>query len=204
LAYKVTARYVYGDGSDPVTSVKTVRQDEIDKCRQEYVDFDTPRFGPLSAVPGREAFQIGVSPDPDNPKMVSYKDCFAHILPSRAQEAKELKAEFPGVDITSGYRSPRRNWDLYKHKKEIPQAAWSSWHIFGRAIDLDYLPHSAENWEDLWGATVSPKILEANGAIPMLYVKTNDSEEKRGRGYPADIYERSALFGLGYCLHLGE
>ncbi len=191
LAYKVTAHIIR---NGVMTKVEAkAQQDEIDKCRQEYIDFGIP----LTDV-SRSRFTVGVGIDPE---MVKYKDCFAHIYPSRAQEARDLVAKFSGVKVTSGYRSPRRNWDIYKDRDPTAKAVKTSWHMFGRAVDLDFLPHSAKNWEDLWKAAGKPKILEANQGVPMIGVKADGTE------WTAERYVNYLLkdiHDLGYCLHLGE
>ena len=75
--------------------------------------------------------------------------------------------------------------------------------MFGEAVDLDYLPHSAEKWETLWQAADKPKILEKTGGVPMIKIRT-DGTEWRSDDYPANIYSLEDIFNRGYCLHLGE
>ena len=179
-------------GKDVSSKPRAIKQDEIDKCRQEYVDFGIE----LLKVP-RSSFTVGVGMDPE---MVKYKDCLAYIYPSRAQDAKDLVAKFDGVKITGGYRSPRRNWDIYKDRDPDARAVKTSWHMFGNAVDLDFLPHEAANWKKLWDweGTTIPKILEAPGGVPMI------KKDSNGLLTIFKPYKEPSLYGSGYCLHLGE
>jgi len=182
-----------------------IKQDVIDKCRQEYLDFGTTEF------PARSAFSpMDVIHETYDSDLVKFKDCYAYINPSRAQEAKNLKTIFPGVSITSGYRSPRKNWDSYgeaydKYLNEgtvMPPSIRSSRHMFGEAVDLGYPPHSAAiKWENLWQAADKPKILEAKSVDLMMGVEA-DGTPWIAPKYRA--YTPEARYALGHCLHLGE
>lgn len=156
LKYKIQARVTTSKGLVIKSYPRHIRQDDIDKCRQEYFDLSTPEHN-LTA-PGyfskytRPLFTPGTDGE-----FVKYSDCFAHIYPEqRAREALSLRAGFQGefgVTVTSGYRSARHN------KRE--GGAWNSVHQFGEAVDIQAGPVNGANMKKLWLATDCPKILES-------------------------------------------
>lgn len=195
LEYKVQASVTTSEGLVIESYPRYIRQDDIDKCRQEYFDLNIPDYG--NPIPLRPAFTPGINAEVSP----NIKDCYAYIYPSRAAEARGLVANFQGVKITSGYRSPRKNWDLYKNKTPTPRAAWTSRHMFGDAVDLDYLPRSAQNWEKLWEAANNPKIFETNEGVPVMKIRSDGTEwiDERYIGLT-----QRAIYEMGYCVHLGE
>ncbi|HBB65689.1 MAG TPA: hypothetical protein DCZ93_00005, partial [Elusimicrobia bacterium] len=117
----------------------------------------------------------------------------------------DLKARFPGVAITSGYRSPRKNWDLYqnaydkylKEGKELPESIWTSRHMFGDAVDLSYASgySNAQNWQSLWEAAGPPKLFEWSG--PRIVMNQN------GKIGVYTDYSFEYIYSRGNCVHLG-
>jgi len=134
---------------------RSIRQDVIDKCRQEYFDLSTPEYDLTAPGYFSRYTRPLFSPGTDG-EFVKYSDCFAHIYPQeRAQEALSLRAGFQGefgVRVTSGYRSARHN------RRE--GGVWNSVHQFGEAVDIQAGPVNGANMRKLWLATECPKILE--------------------------------------------
>ncbi len=187
LAYKVTAHIIR---NGVMTKVEAkAQQDEIDKCRQEYIDVGVA-FTEIS----RNRFRIGT----DKNFSQDVKDCYSYIYPTRADEAVTLVSQFPRTKISSGYRSPRSNLDLYKGKNPLPPAAKTSRHMFGDAVDIKYLS-APKDWKGLWDDAVEPKILEAPGVKAMLV--------KESATTPTVVkppYTEPSLYDQANCLHLGR
>jgi len=135
---------------------RSIRQDVIDKCRQEYFDLSTPEYDLTAPGYFSRYTRPLFSPGTDG-EFVKYSDCFAHIYPQeRAQEALSLRAGFQGefgVRVTSGYRSARHN------RRE--GGVRNSVHQFGEAVDIQAGPVNGANMRKLWLATDCPKILES-------------------------------------------
>ena len=189
LAYKVTAGFDY-DGKT-LSASKTVKQDEIDKCRQEYIDFGI-ELGDVS----RSRFTQGL----DGEFVGSPMDCYAHIYPIRAEEVKTLRATY-NISVNSGYRSPRANKFVAKSK-----AIRTSWHMFGRAIDIEVLPETAINYQGLWNSVGNPKILESKSGYLLkrdssgALIIGSETKDVNGNKMP-DVFEQIIPSGW---LHLGE
>lgn len=149
LSYRAQAKAVI-NGKEVYSRYQPLKQDEIDKCRQEYLDFEIG----LAQVP-RSTFTLGL----DGEFVGKALDCYAHIYPERAGEVLAL-GETNTIRINSGYRSPRANLFIAKSK-----AIKTSWHMFGKAVDIEVLPETALNYQNLWGDVGCPKLLESAGGI---------------------------------------
>jgi len=194
LRYKVYATAEVNN-KPLVSEEKIVTQDEIDKCRQEYIDFGIV----LDSVP-RGRFVAGLNSEfAKNPL-----DCFAHILSQRAGEVAALR-ENRTIRVNSAYRSPRKN----KSVKGAPL----SWHIFGNAIDIEILPETALNYQVLWDDVDCPELLESNGRVlmgcdasgvitglPQYVDKNGNLKNLNGNNLP-DVFETLSLSGW---LHMGH
>ena len=128
LRYKLKAEVITPEGTF-VSTPRIVKQDEIDKCRQEYLDYEFKDASKLdfAAVP-RNRFTIGLGSD----FVKLPTDCYAYIYPTRAQEVLDLKTTHPEllIVVTSGYRSPRKNIG------STADSASKSWHMYGNAVDI--------------------------------------------------------------------
>ncbi|OGR63471.1 MAG: hypothetical protein A2X34_01415 [Elusimicrobia bacterium GWC2_51_8] len=176
----------------------SLRQDEIDKCRQEYFDLSVPGKD-LSLEPYfgrfiRSKFKLGI-----DAKYVKYTDCFAYIYPETKIKIldiiwEQLKNELTRIEVTSGYRSARHN--------KINGGVWNSAHIFGEALDTAPIPLSGESKENLWNKTPSPRLLEnANDKTKPILLK--DGESSSG----IDVLPRNNVsdeFDKATHIHLGE
>jgi hypothetical protein len=152
LEYKVQASVVTPKGlvkSYP----RYVKQDVIDKCRQEYVDFGVP----WEEV-GRNRFSVGGSE-----YSVDIVDCYAYIYPDeRAGQLSGLRSQINEffVKVTSGYRSPRGN-------RKAGSKSNLSKHLFGDAVDIAPRPVdvNGSNMKLLWNLSPTPKLLEKGASI---------------------------------------
>ncbi|HBB66569.1 MAG TPA: hypothetical protein DCZ93_04585 [Elusimicrobia bacterium] len=184
----MTAGFDY-DGT-MLSASKTVKQDEIDKCRQEYIDFGIP----LAEV-GRSRFTLGL--DMEYSKDV--KDCFAYIYPKiEAQKVVALRNAGHKVKVTSGYRSPRSNiLDI--------GSSVNSTHLFGEAVDINPIDseRNAAGWKALWVAheATCPKSLELT---PKKVMKLCNGAATVP--YPGSFYPNSddAMYPMATCIHLGN
>ena len=152
LGYKIIATAMVA--GKEVKRETRVRQDEIDKCRQEYIDFMFNDGTTLdyTAVP-RNKFILGI----DENFSKTPRDCYAYIIPTRAVEAIILK-NIPELSatITSGYRSPRKNINTKR-------SASNSWHMYGKAVDIAIKNSATDiNYKKLtlWELAGLPKMLE--------------------------------------------
>lgn len=184
LSYKVTANIVHQ--GVPKKSVAIVRQDEIDKCRQEYIDFGIP----LTEV-ARNRFDIGLD------GLGTPYDCYAHIFPKERYDEVVLLREIFTIRINSGYRSPRAN------KFVAGSNTLRSWHMFGRAIDIEVLPETPLTYYSLWTKTKNPKLLENSQG----YLVKRDSSGNLiigddGGGYPVPFVFFDVV--QSGWMHLGE
>lgn len=191
LKYKIQAS-VMTDKGRVKSYPRHILQDDIDKCRQEYMDFEAK----LSDAP-RAAFSPGTDGD-----FGKYWDCYANIYPSVAA-AKAIALQKSGykLTITSGYRSPRYN--IIKKKSSV-----NSTHIFGEAVDI--IPNSTlpSAWKEIWDApsATCPKVLEFDSKHPILYCGS-DGNIKRGSAFPAGVKEINDIrvFSINKnCIHFGE
>lgn len=113
-------------------------------------------------------------------------------------ETLRSKVSF-SIDVTSGYRSPRKN-GLQK-----PAGVWNSSHQFGDAVDI--VPKNltaqnrAERFKALWDNTSCPKILETDGATVMAFCKNVGDPISYNRN---GKYNESNMYGVANCLHLGK
>ena len=210
LRYVVTAEATI-PGKVVIPSMRTVRQDVIDKCRQEYIDWS--KVGEDMTVPNyfsryvRNDFLIGVDGAHD-PDYVRYIDCYAHIPPSRESEVETLRSKVSFlIDVTSGFRSPRKN----RLQKPTP-GVWNSEHQFGDAVDIvpkDFKSLTVQNrairFKALWDNAICPKILETGGATVMAFCKNaGDPISYNTNKANNEEYNESNMYGLANCLHLGK
>jgi hypothetical protein len=192
LGYKV---YAGADvpGKVVISQRRIVRQDEIDKCRQEYVDMGV---GIRSEIV-RSAFTMGLHEEYANPQKI--KDCYAYIYPeAEAQKVINLRNAGHNVEVTSGYRSPRYNvLDI--------KSSTNSTHIFGEAVDIRPTPSelNAEGWKALWEAdqATCPKSLERASDKIMKLCNGLATETYNGSYYPGSY---NAMFPMVTCIHLGN
>lgn len=195
LSYKVTASMGYKGVSQKAVAI--VRQDEIDKCRQEYIDFGIGLVGVQ-----RSKFTLGIGGGFVDLKDVL--DCFAHIYPQKeADKVKTLRAAGHGVTVTSGYRSPRGNW--YIGSNLLTNSA----HLFGLAVDIAPDPLADSNWKTIWNASGCAKILERPNR-PRKMLQCGEGEVPYGvHEYAVDTYRDTDKDGIANvfeeanCLHLG-
>jgi uncharacterized protein YcbK (DUF882 family) len=204
LTYSVGATAVTSAGKTITSRKKILKQDEIDKCRQEYIDVS--KLGEdLTEMKYflrylRNDFTKGVDGAIDS-DYVKFVDCYAHIYPDRAQEVEALRSQVSFlIDVTSGYRSPRKN----RLQRPTP-GVWNSEHQFGGGVDI--VPKvitdkdRAEKFKALWDNTVCPKILETGAAKVMAVCKTGEATP---RYKEAEGYTELNVFGQANCLHLGD
>ena len=196
LAYKVTAG-VNKLGTMLYAS-KVIKQDEIDKCRQEYIDWDNGDLGKQLTYAPRSKFIQGIAGDFDR-----YKDCYANIYPMQeAQVAFSLRNAGHALDITSGYRSPR-------HNMLTVQSSTSSPHLFGDAVDIVPVDKSPAGWQALWESpeATCPKVLEYNKRDTILFCGS-DGIIYEGKAFPltgAESKDDPRVFSIQKnCIHLGE
>lgn len=194
LAYKVTAG-VSKFGEMLYTS-KIVRQDEIDKCRQEYLDYSVSRF---NEVP-RSAFTIGMHPQYSQ----DIKDCYAYIYPRKEMgKVDALLAAGYTLRVTSGYRSPRAN-HLLPGIGATVESTRNSTHIFGQAVDMRPINSGDPSaWQELWEAdsATCPKSLERSPTQVMKLCNGTSTTPYNGSFYPGS-YE--AMFPVATCIHIGN
>ncbi|MFA6093806.1 MAG: D-Ala-D-Ala carboxypeptidase family metallohydrolase [Elusimicrobiota bacterium] len=189
---------------------RTVAQDEIDKCRQEYVDLgiiDSLSPGNPLFVPTHSQFTPGL----DGEYVYEYKDCFAHIYPTqRAQEVQRLRAEISSfqIKVKSGYRSPRWN----DHESSL--AKKTSRHMFGDAVDIQPTPETAitaRNLTSLWDKefpTSCPLILEGTASKVRMSCR-EDRKIIPTRDFPNPLTDKNKngtydVFEGARLLHLGR
>lgn len=198
LSYVVTAEATV-PGKVVITSMRTVKQDEIDKCRQEYIDWKAPipDLGNHLSYAPRSKFIQGIAGD-----FGGYKDCYANIYPTQeAQVAFNLRNAGHLLNINSGYRSPRHNM-LTVH------SSTSSPHLFGDAVDITPTDTSPAGWQELWEAPEArcPKALEYDKNATILFCGSDGiiwqgSAFPEGAVLPNDIQVFSIQKN---CIHLGK
>jgi len=195
LGYVVTAG-ANVPGKVVVPSVITVRQDQIDKCRQEYVDMGVG----LRSEIMRSAFTLGLHEEYANPLKI--KDCYAYIYPQlQAQKVGNLRAAGHKVKVTSGYRSPRYN---------AVYSSTNSTHIFGEAVDINPVDSekNAAGWETLWednnnaGCPKSLEKIKPDGKIGvMMWCNGSQQLPQNAGSYPGS---ENLMYNQAYCIHLGN
>jgi len=123
LAYKITAKvtaYGYIFPAKPVT----ITQDEIDQCRQEYIDMNkarVPERGEFSNSGGTEHFTF------DELNSGHYSWGIITDALYTGLEATRTNYSHP-MDVSSGYRNPIHNAD----EGGVPESR----HIYGLAADI--------------------------------------------------------------------
>lgn len=192
LRYLVTAKAVAGD-KEALSPFRELKQDETDKCRQEYVDYNIG----LTEV-AKSRFTAGLHPEYSK----GVRDCFAYIYPAReAQKVNNLRAAGHAVVVTSGYRSPRHNI-LY-----VKSTALSA-HLYGEAVDVNPNETSlaASAWKALWEAPQSTcgKILETGRADTMLWCANGETDVDMKRGSAFPTMSPSSIYSIANCIHLGN
>ena len=143
LRYDITAKLIEGS---IVSHTYTIQQDNLDRLRQEYLDFKATVGG--APLPGRTKFSRAA----DNPGYGRF------IKPNSGDYGwyivSDLKIFVDGfentlgrsLNVTSGYRTPALNKALGR---------FNSSHIFGRAVDYNQGSNEPEdiasqlNW-DVW------------------------------------------------------
>ena len=148
-----------------------IKQDDIDKCRQEYIDYIAAgKALNLSEVP-RSRFTPGV--DSEFLEKKDRGDCYAYIYPqARAGEVYSLRGLHQGafgIEVKSGYRSPRVNY-------RTPNASDKSRHMYGDAVDIVPTPKTNATKNTLWPTVGAPKMLEKSVG-PNILLKYRTSGE---------------------------
>ncbi|MBW7933482.1 MAG: hypothetical protein H3C62_07695 [Gemmatimonadaceae bacterium] len=134
LALRVSAQLTDDHGNVVSSSdTTTVRQDEIDTMREEYIELGVPQ-----GVPGRIEF---VTPDEQHVSNGDYSRALANAL-FDAKFARLVAAwtvnQLRGT-ITGGYRNPVHNWrHITPRSGSGPVGA--SWHMYGCALDFQTYP----------------------------------------------------------------
>ena len=195
LGYVVTAG-ANVPGKVVVPSVITVRQDQIDKCRQEYVDMGVG----LRAELVRSAFTVGLHDE--YAKRV--RDCYAYIFPHQeAQKVMSLRNAGHHVKVTSGYRSPRYNASV--------NSSTNSVHIFGEGVDINPSDSelNTEGWKALWVAdqATCAKSLELSPTQVMLGCWGNEAAPSKWGSFPVGVTPSNydeLVYGQATCIHLGN
>ncbi|MEW5905559.1 MAG: hypothetical protein AB1734_02130 [Elusimicrobiota bacterium] len=204
LKYKIQASVVTPKGlikSYP----RHIRQDDIDKCRQEYIDFEVP----IAEVP-RSTFTPGIDSE-----FLEQKDrgsCHAYIYPAaEAQKVNDLRATGYKPRVTSGYRSPLRQFELYGSKIEKRDKVKNSTHIYGQAVDIapQWTDKNAAGWKALWTAPAAtcPKSLELSPTRVMLWCKGAETEPYEAGSFPKGVTPENfdtMVYGRATCIHLGN
>jgi hypothetical protein len=198
LKYKIQARVTTSEGLVIESYPRHIRQDDIDKCRQEYIDFEAP----IAEAP-RSAFTPGVPKDSlfgDYSQDV--ESCHAYIYPAaEAQKVSDLRATGYTPRVTSGYRSPRSQFLLTKKRDAVK----NSTHIYGQAVDIapQWADKNAAGWKALWTAPAAtcPKSLEFSKTGVMMWCNGNQQTPVKTTNYPGSdevMYQRAT------CIHLGN
>ena len=176
---------------------RMVRQDEIDKCRQEYIDWGNGDLEKELGYAPRSKFAVGIAGD-----FGKYTDCYANIYPTQeAQVAFNLRSAGYSLNINSGYRSPR-------HNILTVQSSTSSPHLFGDAVDITPADTSPAGWQELWEAPVAscPKVLEYDKKKTILYCGS-DGVIWKGSAFPKGNIPLNDIqvFSIQKnCIHLGK
>ncbi|HBB65916.1 MAG TPA: hypothetical protein DCZ93_01170 [Elusimicrobia bacterium] len=146
LGYRVFAR-VEQDGGAIGSTGKSILQDELDQCRQEYVDMNK------LTKPGRADFtnaatyvNPGDFPFANSTSKINYGQYHWAVF-SIGQILQDIRNEYGGVMLTSsGYRNPRFNASLPKSDRNSP-------HIYGEAADIDV--DTDDEWLELCDIAVA-------------------------------------------------
>lgn len=170
MGYRVFARVEQESGSLGSPG-RSINQDTIDKCRQEYVDMrKTGEFG-----------RIVFKTDPSD---YNTGNCGAYImLPGTVTQFETLTGAVSfGLEIGSAYRNPVKNRSV--------GGASESPHLYGRGIDVNPAGRPgncvaaspaakteyARRMQSLYSAAPSPNLLE-NGAVILIPTDTADNNE---------------------------
>jgi len=125
LSYRIRARLTIG--SDTVISDTFITQDEIDQCRQEYVDFNYSRD-----IPERNRFtQTKHSNHYSFGNLNSGDYSWAIIEDNLLNGLEATGTNFPNnwENLSCAYRNPIHNANV--------GGVLTSWHLEGRAADID-------------------------------------------------------------------
>jgi hypothetical protein len=199
MGYDVSSRVNYG--LDPEVNYEKmiyenpmkmgIYQDEIDKCRQEYVDLRK------NHTPDRNLFQLPPSPYYGG-------NCGAYIMLPATIEAYNITVGKVGpVRITSKYRNP-----IYNASPAV-KGATESPHMYGKGMDLapdliDCTDKSARvlranQMKAIFNAAPSPKLLEkgAEKLVPGSTADNNDDDI-------LDVYDSCLDSGGADHVHIGS
>lgn len=180
-----------------------VKQDDIDKCRQEYIDFNAP----LTEI-SRVRFTPGI--DSEYLEKKDRGSCYAYIYPElEASKVNALRGAGYTPRVTSGYRSPKRQFELSGSKMAKRDKVKNSTHIYGEAVDIapSWADKNVSGWKDLWTspAAACPKTLEKknpNDEIGVMsWCNGSQTEPENGRFYPGTD---ELMYQAAYCIHLGN
>ena len=193
MGYGVYARVEQESGSVG-SSRKDIYQDDIDQCRQEYVDMNK------ATKPDRPVFVA--DPNMSSPYNQGVLPCGAYfILPSRIATFEALDNDVPfyiAVTWDGGYRNPRRNFAAGGVRNSV--------HLYGDGLDIVPVSRNGAEMQALWIAAPLPKLLE-RGAIPLDANDTTDVyPTSKGNGIP-DVFERDSRWreiGGADHIHLGN
>lgn len=188
MGYEVTSRVEFMDTVYGNPGKLGIYQDEIDKCRQEYIDLKK------EYLPTRNLFQLPPSPYYGG-------NCGAYImLPATIDAYNAIKVDFH-VRITSTYRNPIYN------KYVIKSVAPESPHMYGLGMDLapnlincndvNARALRAEQMELLFDSAPSPKMLErAKKSLDPFSTVYNDYDI-------LDVYDACSPSGADH-VHIGS
>lgn len=145
MGYRVFARVEQESGT--LESInKNISQDEVDQCRQEYVDMNK-LFKPMRTSFVNEASYLnpGDFPFTNSSSKINYGQ-YQWAIFTIGQNLQNIRNEYGrAMPTSSGYRNPVHNATVSKDR--------NSPHVYGEAVDID-ISTSAE-WLALCGLAVA-------------------------------------------------
>lgn len=134
LALRVRAQ-VTDDNGQTVTSSNTVtvKQDEIDTMREEYIELH------VFVIPARSEFRL---PDAMHPDSADYRFVVTNLLfDAKFAQLVTDWSERPLLNtITGPYRNPVHHWLHVDTTATAASPFHTSWHLWGCAMDLQTYP----------------------------------------------------------------
>jgi hypothetical protein len=136
-----------------LVATSELTQDEIDIIRQEYVDYSDQHPLPAFAtgIPGHDSFAWASAPLNEGNYNYVLDDGLQYHINTVTQQFNQVAQG--GVAISSGYRNPQKNVQVYVDAGRLAHCTWiNSRHVWGRAVDLAPNVRNADTWQDLMNA----------------------------------------------------